>query len=56
MINPIIWLWNVRHRKLLEETKAITRLYQFLRYDCGLRGTDRLSAKNLKMMLSILKE
>lgn len=56
MINAITCLWNVRHRKLLEETRAIIRLYQFLRYDCGLRGTDSLSAKNLKVMLSILKE
>ncbi|MCX5702945.1 MAG: hypothetical protein NT066_00375 [Candidatus Omnitrophica bacterium] len=32
-------------RGLLEETKAIMRFYLFLRYECGLRFADELSAK-----------
>jgi len=35
MISPITWLWNIRHRKLIEETKAIIRLHQFLWYEVG---------------------
>ncbi len=45
------WLWNIRHRKLIEETKAIIRLYQFLRYECGLESADEFSAKDLKQLL-----
>jgi hypothetical protein len=55
MIGPIIWLWNIRHRKLIEETKAIIRLYQFLRYNCELKEADRLRAKDLKELLRRLK-
>jgi len=51
MISPITWLWNIRHRKLIEETKAMIRLYLFLRHDCGLREVDKLSAKELKELL-----
>jgi hypothetical protein len=36
---------------LIEETKAIIRLHLFLRHECGLRETDRLSAKQLKQLL-----
>lgn len=49
------WLWNIRHRKLIEETKEIMRLYFFLRNDCGLRYADRLSARDLRGLLSALK-
>lgn len=38
-------------KKLIEETKAIIRLYQFLRYDCGLKYADRLSASDLRKLL-----
>ena len=55
MIGPIIWLWNIRHRKLIKETKAIIRLHQFLRYDCELKEADRLRAKDLKELLRRLK-
>ena len=55
MISPITWLWNIRHRKLLRETKAIIRLHQFLRYDCGLQYADKLSVKGLKRLLGALK-
>jgi len=54
MISPITWLWNIRHRKLIEETKAIIRLHQFLRYECGLKYADKLSAKGLKRLLCAL--
>jgi len=40
---------------LIEETKAIIRLYLFLRYDCGLKYADRLSAGELKSLLVIIK-
>jgi hypothetical protein len=55
MISPITWLWNIRHRKLIEETKAMVRLYQFLRHDCGLKYADKLSAKELKELLKCLR-
>lgn len=41
--------------KLIEETKAIIRLHQFLRYECGLKEADRLSVKDVKQLLSTLK-
>ena len=55
MISLIPWLWNIKHRKLIEETKAIIRLHQFLRYDCGLKEADRLSARDLKSLLGVIK-
>ena len=55
MISPITWLWNIRHRKLIEETKAMIRLYLFLRHDCGLREADRLSAGELRELLRCLR-
>jgi len=36
---------------LIEETKAIIRLYLFLRHECGLRDADRLSARELRELL-----
>jgi len=39
---------------LIEETKAIIRLYLFLRYDCRLRYADKLSAKELRELLKCL--
>ncbi len=51
MISPITWLWNIRHRKLIKETKAIMRLYLFLRHDCGLKEADKLSTRELKELL-----
>lgn len=41
-------------RGLVEETKRIIRLHHFLRYDCGLKFADKLSAKDLKVLLNIL--
>ena len=40
---------------LIEETKAIIRLYLFLRHDCGLRYADKLSARDLRGLLKCLK-
>ena len=40
---------------LVEETKAIIRLHQFLRYDCGLKYADKLSSKEIKQLLAALK-
>jgi hypothetical protein len=36
---------------LVEETKAMIRLYLFLRHDCGLREAERLSARGLREVL-----
>ncbi len=56
MNSPITWLWNIKHRKLVEETKVIIRLHQFLRYECGLKYADKLSAKDFRVALSILSK
>jgi len=56
MISPITWIWNIKHRKLIEETKAIIRLHQFLRYDCGLREADELSAKELREIFNVIAQ
>jgi hypothetical protein len=55
MISLITRLWNIRHRKLIQETKAIIRLHQFLRYECGLKEANNLSVKDLKSLLNALK-
>lgn len=40
---------------LLEETKAIIRLYLFLRHERGLREAKKLSARELREVLFALK-
>lgn len=40
---------------LIQETKAIIRFYLFLRYDCGLREVDNLSAKELRELVKCFK-
>jgi len=42
--------------KLVEETKAIIRLYLFLRYECGVREVDKLRARELRELLKALKK
>jgi len=37
--------------KLIRETKAMIRLYLFLRYECGLREADKLSAREMRELL-----
>lgn len=49
------WLWNIRHRKLIAETKQIMRLHWFLRYKCGLIEVDRLTAEDLRELLKCLR-
>jgi len=39
---------------LVEETKAVMRLYLFLRYDCGLRGADNLEVRELREFLGCI--
>ena len=39
---------------LIEETKAMIRLYLFLRHECGLREVDRLSVRELRRILECL--
>ena len=48
------WLWNIRHRKLIKETKAIIRLYLFLRHECGLKEAEKLGIKDLRGLLKRL--
>ena len=55
MISPITWLWNIRHRKLIEETKRIMRLHWFLRHECGLKEADRLTVEDLRELLKCLR-
>ncbi len=50
MINPITWLWNIRHKELIEEMKVIIRLHQFLRYEVGLKDADKLLVKEIKQL------
>ena len=40
--------------KLVDETKAIIKLYLFLRHACGLKYADKLSARELRGLLSYL--
>lgn len=44
----------MKFEELVEETKAIIRLYFFLRYDCGLKYADKLSARELRGLLKML--
>ena len=55
MISPITWFWNIKHRKLIEETKQIMNFHWFLRHDCGLKYADNLSAKELRELVRCLK-
>lgn len=43
-------------KRLLEETKAIIRLYQFLRYDCGLKYAYKLRARDMRELLRCLRK
>lgn len=56
MISPITWFWNIRHRRLIEETRQIMRLHWFLRHDCGLMEVDELSTKELRELVNGLKK
>ena len=56
MLSLITWLWNIRHRKLIRETKAIIQMHQFLRYGCGLKEANMFSAKELKILLGRLND
>ena len=38
-------------KRLIRETKAIIRLYLFLRHECGLKEVDRLDAEDLRELL-----
>ena len=40
--------------KLIKETKAMIRLYLFLRHECGLKEEDGLSVRELKELLGSL--
>jgi len=53
MISPVTWLWNIRHRKLIEEAKDLIRLQLFLK-EVGLK--ENLPAKGLEAILCDLKQ
>lgn len=42
-------------KKLAQETKAIIRLYLFLRHNCGLMYADKLTAKDLAELLRMIE-
>lgn len=50
------WLWNIRHRRLINKTKAMIRMYLFLREETGEKETDKLDAKGLGKLLEMLKK
>ena len=41
---------------LIKETKAIIRLYLFLRHECGLEEADMLKARELRELLRSLRK
>lgn len=43
-------------KKLIGETKAMIRLYLFLRHECGLKEAERLSARELRGLLNCLRK
>ncbi len=43
-------------KQLIRETKTIIQLYLFLRYDCGVKFVDKLSAKQLKELFYAIKD
>ncbi|GEM_PF-2363492 len=40
----------------VEETKAMVRLFLFLRCDCGLKEADNLTSKDLQSLLKCLSK
>ena len=42
-------------KRLLAETRAIIRLRQFLRYECGLMFAEELKVKELEELLHVIK-
>ena len=42
-------------KKLIQGTKAMIRLHQFLWYECGLQYADTLSTRDLRHLLSALE-
>lgn len=53
MINPITWLWNIRHRKLLADTRRLIRLKTFLEQETGIKHN--FNTKELRAGLKALK-
>ncbi|MFA6357345.1 MAG: hypothetical protein WCY09_01565 [Candidatus Omnitrophota bacterium] len=47
-------LWNIRHRKLIEETKRIIRIQEFLN-ECGL-GKINFTVEDLKEVSRMLSK
>ena len=54
MISPMTWLWNFKHRKLLEETRRLIRIELFLRNDLGLKGD--IPVESLRMISNTLRK
>jgi len=53
---PATWMWNIRHRKLIEETKVLMNFRWFLVHECGFRWVEKLAVKDLKSLLRTLKK
>jgi len=51
---PATWAWNIRHRKLIEETRQLMNFRWFLVHDCGLRWVEKAPVKDLRQLLSTL--
>ena len=54
MISPMTWLWNFKHRKLLEETRRLIRIQMFLMDDIGLR--EDIPVSSLRMISDTLRK
>lgn len=48
------WLWSIRHRKLIWETRALIRLQYLLQNELGLK--ESFSAKELKVLLGAIRQ
>lgn len=52
MFNLLNWLWSIRHRRLIQETKEIINLKLLL---CALGVKQKFSTKELKVLLRLIK-
>jgi hypothetical protein len=43
-----VWLWNLKHRKLIRETKAMIRLHLFLRQEKDLKEAEKRDTQKLR--------
>jgi hypothetical protein len=53
---PATWLWNIRHRKLIEETRKLMNFRWFLVHDCGFRWVEKIPVSELKEAMHKMKK